>query len=213
MNRVRVIAVLMAATAAAFAADDDPVNAPYVEKGDCWSYRAENFPSHHGPIRDYDLCVNLVDRAKGTILAIATIKNDGREIDTAWSTEWATRASVSGVISQQGVRYFKFPLHVGDAHTTEYEFRIPRNGADFLGTARYDMKVAGWEDVTVPAGTFRALRVEGRGAGVVGDAKTEFTQSITLWYAPKISRHVKLRFQTGRNTTMSEELTSYRLNQ
>lgn len=195
---------------AAFASESEPVKAPYVESGDCWSYRADNMTHQGKPVRDYELCVTLVDRAKGTVLAVATVKDDGREIDTAWSLEWATYASVAGLIAPQGVRLYRFPLTVGDRYSIEFDFRDARLGPN-AGRSQYDLAVVGWEDVTVPAGTFRALRIEGRGKAWRYDRPATFVQTTTYWYAPAIGRHVKYVYENP-SRRIGEELTSYRLN-
>ena len=192
-------------------ADEAVVRAPYVERGDCWSYRAENIQHQGKPIRDYELCVNLVDPSKDRIFAVATVKDDGREIDMVYSTEWATYASVTGMISRQGVRPYRFPMKVGDAYSMEFDFLNPRLGTN-AGTVRNEVKVAGWEDIAVPAGTFRALRIEMKGRTKRTDQISEFDQSTTIWYSPQVRRHVKFQ---NRNPwqTQGEELTSFRLNQ
>jgi len=62
----------------------------------------------------------------------------------------------------------------------------------------YVIKVAGWETVTVPAGTFRALRVEVEGSrGKDPDPfwwpKQAARFQHTIWYAPEAKRYVKAR--------------------
>jgi hypothetical protein len=65
---------------------------------------------------------------------------------------------------------------------------------------KYATRVAGWESVTVPAGTFRALRVEVEGnRGKDPDPfwwpkqAARFVHAI--WYAPEAKRYVKARHQ------------------
>jgi len=61
----------------------------------------------------------------------------------------------------------------------------------FTSTAR----IQGWEQVTVPAGTFRALRVE-----MAGNRRLDFFTrdavagrfKLTVWYAPEVRRFVRL---------------------
>lgn len=50
----------------------------------------------------------------------------------------------------------------------------------------YEYKVLGLEKVTVPAGTFDALKVEGRGFNTQRRARLEFT----YWIAPGLWRYV-----------------------
>jgi hypothetical protein len=207
---VRIVLALLAVCSTALAADDEPVKAPYVEKGDCWSYLTENIIYQNKPVRDYELCVTLVDRSKGTILAVGTKKEDGLEIDAVYSLEWAGYASIWGLITPEGTRHFKYPLKVGDTYANEFEFRDSRFGQN-AGKSTYAMKVIGWEEITVPAGTFRALKIEGHGKLKRYDRPIEFEQKITWWYSPKVNRHVKFRYQNP-TRSFGEELTGYRLN-
>ena len=65
---------------------------------------------------------------------------------------------------------------------------------------KYAVKVAGWETVTVPAGTFRALRIEVEGSrGKDPDPfwwpKQAARFQHSIWYAPEAKRYVKARHQ------------------
>ena len=69
MSRSLVFAALGIVSIFALADDSEPVKKPYVEPGDCWSYRADNM-NYNGPIEDYELCVTFVDVVKDVILAV-----------------------------------------------------------------------------------------------------------------------------------------------
>jgi hypothetical protein len=80
----------------------------------------------------------------------------------------------------------------------------------------------GWEPVTVPSGTYRALRVELRGSrqsapafmmSPIATTKFEYT----VWYSPDVRRYVKFRYQcwNARNNPICDEqveLLEYRPN-
>ena len=73
----------------------------------------------------------------------------------------------------------------------------------------------GWEDITVPAGTFHALKIEGKGSYERLDSGAKGAESITYWYAPEVARWVRFeqwdeRSNSGQVST--SELTSFRLN-
>ncbi len=64
----------------------------------------------------------------------------------------------------------------------------------------YTVKATGWENVTVPAGTFRALKVEVEGnRGKDPDPFWWPKQAMrfvhTVWYAPEAGRYVRARHQ------------------
>ena len=97
----------------------------------------------------------------------------------------------------------------------------PTSAASYLEwTIR--VKPMGWEQVTVPAGSFRALRVEV--AGSRGSDPDPFWQPKqagrfvhTIWYAPEARRYVKARHQTWSMTASPFgdeliELLEYRAN-
>lgn len=85
---------------------------------------------------------------------------------------------------------------------------------------KYATRVAGWESVTVPAGTFRALRVEIEGSrGNDPDPfwwpKQAARFQHTIWYAPEAKRYVKSRHQAWSMTAAlfadeAVELLEYR---
>jgi serine protease Do len=86
----------------------------------------------------------------------------------------------------------------------------------------YTTRVQDWEQVTVPAGTFRALRVEVAGRRETPPSGQGFVTGeflITAWYAPEVKRYVRLehRVKSGslsaRGQVVGEdvvELLSYR---
>jgi hypothetical protein len=193
---------------AALAADEQAVQAPYVEPGDCWTYRGENM-SNRGPIDAYELCVTFVDPVKNVILAFGTVKNDGREIDTTFSAEWNPVTTIVGLINAPAARFYKYPLHVGDTYTAEFEFRDVLKGAN-AGKHSFNMKVVGWESITVPAGTFRALKLEGRSLSQRYDRPVKYPAEVSYWYVPEVHRHVKYHFKSPL-FELGEELMAFRL--
>jgi hypothetical protein len=194
----------------AIAADEQPVRAPHIEPGDCWTYRAEGLTNRE-EIRSYEECVTFVDRTKDVILATARINDGEREIETSYTSDWGGIVSIDGLIVPGALRFFKFPMRPGDSYSVDFEFRLAVLG-EFAGRAKYEIKVVGWEDVTVPAGTFRALRLEARGTirrydlGSFGNLRNDF------WYSPQVHRWVKSEFSSAARANR-RELVKYRLNQ
>ncbi len=66
-----------------------------------------------------------------------------------------------------------FPLWVGKSWTARYDFYDAKRHRTFDGTMWW--KVVAYEDVTVPAGTFKAFKLEGRNPYVHFD----------MWYSPE----------------------------
>ena len=194
----------------AIAADADPVKVPHVEPGDCWTYRAEGLTNREA-ISSYEECITFVDPGKDLILATARINGGEREIETSYSSDWGGIVSIDGLIVPGGLRYFRFPMRVGDSYSIDVEFRLAVLGA-FAGRTKYDIKVVGWEDVTVPAGTFRALRLEAQGTVYRYDLRGSGKLSSTLWYSPEVRRWIKSDFSSSARG-FRRELVQFRLNQ
>ena len=74
------------------------------------------------------------------------------------------------------IRVFKWPLRVGKKWNSTYTLRDYSQGIH-ISTSKVAMNIRTYEEVTVPAGTFKALRIQAGGE--------------TFWYAPSIGWVVK----------------------
>jgi hypothetical protein len=99
----------------------------------------------------------------------------------------------------------RFPLSVGKTWTFNYKFQSkPETLIDVTQTA----VVSGWETVTVPAGTFKALRIDHSAwYGATENSKMwkgRITE--TFWYAPSAQRIVAQEYKdtTGRGVTWDQ---------
>ena len=76
-------------------------------------------------------------------------------------------------------------------------------------------EVMGWEDVSVPAGTFRALRIDSNGywRNSCGSGRLAFR----FWYAPKVKWHVKSESRVYAGGQLFDgsirELTSFKIDE
>lgn len=95
------------------------------------------------------------------------------------------------------VDFFDYPLYPGKTWSQHYQWK--EVAGTVWGNGTCEGKVVGWETVTVPAGTFKALRVDVITRGV------NFDYDLTYWYSPDVSRFVKLTTSTG----FKAELVSY----
>lgn len=86
----------------------------------------------------------------------------------------------------------RFPLSPGKTWDFAYTAKVKANTIRVTQRAT----VTGWETVTVPAGSFRALRVEHRGSYSATDGSFGWSGNIseTYWYAPKAQRIVKREY-------------------
>ena len=98
----------------------------------------------------------------------------------------------------------QFPLTVGKVwQGTSQRFDAGKDAGTFVGT----YKVAGIETVTVPAGTFRAFRVEGQTYEIRAPTKP---WRFVHWYAPDVRMEVKLQATEPDGRVTEVELVEFR---
>ena len=85
---------------------------------------------------------------------------------------------------------FKWPLQVGNTWRARHQFIDRVLHPDWSGPSWQRFKVAAWEEVTVPAGTFMAYRV----ARTDANWDTVDDEEYVIWYAPDPGVIVKLDF-------------------
>jgi hypothetical protein len=204
-----VLAALLLPGSAA-AGDDSPVLRPKVKVGDRWTYRLTDLRS----VKVYEMKVTFV--GQDAIEAVSTVQGSGKEIDTTWTREWnAVNDRLTGsFFPDNGV--LRFPLKPGLRYSSQYEVARPRARESFRAKNALEVSVVGWEEVTVPAGTFRALKVDAPGTYERLDAPFSGPMHIALWYAPEVRRWVKWTFENrARNGRLlrreSHELMEYHL--
>jgi hypothetical protein len=206
------LALLLLSASLIAAADEPPVARPDVKAGDRWTYRWGDARQKQEPTV-YELEVTFV--GPKAIKAIGAIEPSGRDVDTTWTPDWnvVTDRRSGSYYPDNGL--LRFPLAPGAAYSSEFEIVRPRLKA-FRVRIRIDVKVIGWEDIRVPAGKFRALKVEAPGTYQRLDIPAAGRVRYDLWYAPKAKRWVKFKFtstdshgQPEREET--EELLAYRL--
>lgn len=200
-------AVLAAPRISRVQAQDGPAaRRPWVEPGDCWTYRSANVFVASEEV--HTMCVNFVNDS--TILATSTRKSDGKEVDSTWTREWNAVSSYTGFIYRPSAGYFQFPLNIGQKFTFKFDVLRPRSDVVLL-QLETSTEVLDWEEVEVPAGKFRALKIETTQIGRRSDGKQAGDRTIRFWYAPEVRRWVKF-VSSGQNLqTISEELLEFKL--
>jgi hypothetical protein len=98
-----------------------------------------------------------------------------------------------GGIYSPAKREYSFPLEVGKTWETKYSWST----LDQRGEITYSgaVKVLGWESITVPAGTFQALRLESEVWWRIGGDGRTGKDLTTYWYVPEVKRFVKSHFR------------------
>lgn len=208
----RLLAGLLCIVALSAAAADDPpfLLWPQVKVGDRWTYRLSDGKS----MRIYDMTVTFV--GEDAIQALSTVHGTGREVDTTWTREWnAVSDRLTGSFYPDS-GLLRFPLKPGAHYQAQYEVARPHSREAFRARNMLDVSVIGWEEVTVPAGKFRALKVDASGTYERIDVRRRGPLHVTLWYAPQVRRWVRSTFRnwTGDGRILrneSHELLEYRL--
>ena len=97
------------------------------------------------------------------------------------------------------LQIFKWPLRIGEKWKSEYTFRDYSDYSHgvYIHTPRVDVNVRSYEEVTVPAGTFKTLRIQ--------------TGEETFWYAPSLGWVVKEQIRPYGKSGWLLELVDYRI--
>lgn len=91
---------------------------------------------------------------------------------------------------------YAFPLAIGKTWAQKVSFAYTAQ-PDKDVTAWFEGRVVGWELVTVPAGTFDAVRIELKANYRASSGVGNWNGTITdrLWYAPEVRNAVKYEYQ------------------
>jgi hypothetical protein len=153
--------LFLAATFAALSlpalADTDSISAPVFKVGDSWVFdqTTEKGPAGFTQQRNDTAIERLNDSTM-----IVGVKRDGAPTafeDHVVGADWSQRRVVEGEETVT-TRPLTFPMSIGKSWTIDFTDNTLRGAQTFAHIHR-TYKVVGWEDVTVPAGTFHALKI------------------------------------------------------
>lgn len=176
------------------------VDAPVYKEGDVW-----------------------VDRVRGQEreFRIERKRDDGFFDVSFWGTQMTTDGKLNIIIyrsltnegsssskSDSAIPWFAFPMYEGKTWDQTFKWQT-QDAMPVVGTSNMKGKVIGWEDITVPAGTFTALKVEvtNRSFGKGGAADY---MRMTYWYVPEVKRFVKFDFHSQWEGTVQADLVAYK---
>ncbi|HKF30118.1 MAG TPA: hypothetical protein VKB29_12825 [Candidatus Binataceae bacterium] len=152
---------------------------------------------------------------------IEEVQRDGTMNVSFWGSEMTTdpylniivyrsltESSADPSISDKPGLWFPFPLYPNKTWANDYSWRIIGASAS-SGRAEDTGKVFGWEDVTVPAGTFHCIKAEVNtrfyGKGGMADES-----QLTYWYAPKVNRFVRFDYHSNYEGSVAAQLVEYK---
>lgn len=207
MSRMRLALLLAVLPIVSTGQSGDRVVRPEIRIGDSWTYRSTNAPAPGA--HEYENRVSFVDDK--LILIVATRKGDGKEFDSSYTLEWNAVTVFTGRMYRPNNGIFRFPLRVGDEYDYRFDLVQPRSTTVVNLTAG-KAKVTGWEEIEVPAGKFRALKLEMQSETKSPDGSNFYRQNGVFWYVPEVRRWVKYQFVFP-NITVGEELLRFKLNE
>jgi len=202
--------VRLATAAPASAATGSAGAAPRYRAGDSWVYKVTD--------RDY-----TVVRERKSVLRVESVTDKEVRVRTGSKNYFLYNLEGDLLVNVPGdgvtrrfdppIKVYAYPLEPGKSWQARY--RTTRDDGKVFDNDR-STTVAGWEDVTVPAGTFKALKVsaltyyrrtDGGGAGKI---------IVNYWYAPEVKRAVKVEDVNIANSgvvqqDLTSELISYKL--
>jgi hypothetical protein len=172
------------------------IDGPGVKVGDTWMYNTLN--GWTGELNYVSVnAVTEIDK-QGIVMESASL--DRRSVSTVRRTRDFNLISIEAPAGVKRVLpyypNFEFPLVVGKTWKRKVDFFNSQEPDKNL-YATLEGKVVGWESVTVPAGTFRALKIVVTGwyraqnndyfwIGKIEDA---------LWYAPEVRNAVRYEYK------------------
>jgi len=198
----------------AFGADEaSPVAKPDVKAGDRWVYRRTDHLTNKVAFTRND---RVASTGPDEILVVSKRSDQTSEFDIFQTSEWGAIA-IGGLALIPRAEFFKFPLKVGATHQTAYE--TTNRGSPARFKFDFTVKVLAWEDVAVPAGNFRALKVEANGTFIRLDSGQRFggMARFRFWYVPEIKRWAKSSYEQGASgfaypdVTYTDELIQFAL--
>jgi hypothetical protein len=187
---------------------------PKLMAGQQWNYKRMDLWKNEEAER---FSQTLMEDANGKWRVYWTILSsiDGTRIGTTPEQFDAATHGFADPLLKGQHQPLKFPLSIGKSWTFSYQYQ---SKADTLVDVTQTAQVMQWETVTVPAGTFKALRVEHAGRYTATKDNQSWRGRITetYWYAPDAGRVVAQEYKdtTGTGKTWDQrrdELVAMRL--
>ena len=190
-------------------AQTTPVERPALKPGSEWVYKVDaSKRDRPGPPSELKRVIKDAGAAEYTIdvTNAAGTRTTFMSLDLNPFSEGMT----SSGRASDALPFFSFPLAPGKTYSGSLTYPSPFGNVSI----KVDMntKVIDWEEVTVPAGKFRALRIEASGKSVGGPING--VRKVTIWYAPEVAQYVRAEFEMNYSPVSGktvQELASFNL--
>jgi S1-C subfamily serine protease len=195
-----------------------PASSDLPAVGATWKYRFSDL--RYGRVRhEFTLRVAGVDGWNVN----ETFERDGETSGrrTFQATVSAQELSFSERMLESGRTFVEFAPYLVATEKLEGTLPWRELGASFPATGKswtYDGQKQSGEQVSVPAGSYKAIRIEINGngpgnewrtmVGMISRSRSVTRFAYTLWYAPEVKRYVKIHLETwdGTGDKSSDEI-------
>lgn len=229
----KLILTLSSAALLASAALADSVPQPDIKPQDTWTYAETTQMGTNWQQKHMEYTVERASKA-GILQSSKEVGSTQAPREQMIDADWSRARSVNG---KQTVvnRPFAFPLELNKTWEIDYSEDHP-NRAHKSEHIHSPYVVVGWEDITVPAGTFKALKIESDGTWEAeiepatnsanvsrsdsqGTTQVQHTGTVlpssatgrtykAFWYVPSVKRSVKfVEEYYGNNGGLTERHT------
>jgi hypothetical protein len=208
----------------------DAVSRPTFTPNDSWSYHLSI--QKGGTVNDSHITVSVMRVGSDSVVVTQKAAANPTHVQSMmFGLDWSRRRSVNGqetTVNQP----LSFPLDVGKTWRLEYTEQNP-SPQKLRETDVMPYKVVGWEDITVPAGKFHALKIEADGRWTADVSPRVINNSVVarqgamaaqttenslvkgarvsgrfykcFWYVPEVKRWVKSTEESySSNGTLSQ---------
>lgn len=196
-NLLVLLACLLGAMPAVAQADAAArIETPGVRVGDTWMYNKIDGWKHSLE----EVSVNVVKRVEGGRIEMESSSLDGLHVARIVRTAAFNLVRIEAPGFTQLARPFypnySFPLYAGKTWKGRVVLSNTKQPVAET-TAELQGRAIGWEVVTVPAGTFLALKLSMKGTYTATGLDDTLTGDIedTLWYAPEVRNAVRYEYR------------------
>jgi len=170
--------------------DESVANAPSITSGDRYVYESV-YPNNPKSNNKTERIVASVTSKKILLYSKNVASDSIRQLE--YTPEWNFLSSKnkdgSGLTYSPPLKYFEFPLKTGDSWSQDSIEKNIKTGKKRKHSI--SAIVGDWEQITVPAGTFNAIKVTAQTSVIDLETGKPTIGKDVSWYAPEVGRSIK----------------------
>ncbi|MFA5912652.1 MAG: hypothetical protein WC830_03735 [Burkholderiales bacterium] len=192
---IALLACLLAAASASAQDGARRIESPGIRVGDTWMFN--KIDGWKNSLED--VSVNVVKRSDASGIVMESSSLDGKSVAKILRTTAFNLVRIEAPAFTQTATPFypnySFPLYAGKTWGGKVVLSNTKRAGTEV-TAQLQGRALGWELVTVPAGTYLALKLhmEGRYRATDPGGGWDGTIEDTLWYAPEVRNAVRYEY-------------------